>query len=87
MEKKGVDIFNTFHKSYFNGRQNGASVVLFNSLDISDNNRKGLVWLPVVNKYLNMFLDELLGLSLDREMYFIIKLYLGITPISLFPIV
>lgn len=40
---------------------------------------------PIVNEYSNVFLEDLPGLRLEREVEFTIYLILGINPISLTP--
>jgi hypothetical protein len=46
---------------------------------------KGLEHLPVVREFADMFLEELPGMSLERELEFTIDLKLGTEPIARTP--
>ena len=56
-----------------------ANVINKSTLEINLEN------MPVVCEFLDVFLEDLVGLPPDRELEFVIELLLGSTPISIPP--
>ena len=69
----------------YDSRWHGKLIGLLASLTLEDEARQELGLPRVVYKYEDVFLDELPGLPLQRDVNFTIKLHPGTSPISMIP--